>query len=508
MPREIELKLALAPGDAAALRASPALAAAKPSEEDLLAIYFDTPRRELAQAHMALRLRRHGKSWVQTLKAGRSGAGGVHDRSEWEFERPGPSIDLSLFAETPLASLPDAAGLHERLAEVFRVESRRTTWRLEPVAGTRLEAVLDQGRVAAKGRTEEISEVEVEALEGDPAAAFDLVARLLETVTLRPSAVTKAERGYRLAQRRRWAPAKAGDVALDAGLTLPAAARAVVSAGLEQLQANETGLIETADPEFVHQARVALRRMRSALRIFREAIGPERAQAWLDQLGELGTALGVARDWDVLATQTLPPALAAFGDEKVRRQVAGRAARRRRRERELAREAIRSRRYAAVVLDLSRWIALEEPIAPATEAESLPGFAARVVRKRHKRLIADAAHLESLGPAERHKVRIDAKRLRYGVDALASLFPAKRVERYLEALAGLQDALGHGNDAVAAGRLMAELDPPEPLAAFARGWFAAKAAGDPMVYRVLLDGLERAPRFWRRAKTRSANTGS
>jgi len=136
-------------------------------------------------------------------------------------------------------------------------------------------------------------------------------------------------------------------------------------------------------------------------------------------------------------------------------------------------------------------------VPPGPETESLPAFAARVVRKRHKRLIADAAHLESLGAAERHKVRIDAKRLRYGVDALASLFPAKRVERYLDALAGLQEALGHGNDAVAAGRLMGELDPPEPLAAFARGWFAASAAGDPMVYKVLLEGLERAPRFWR-----------
>jgi inorganic triphosphatase YgiF len=500
MAREIELKLALAPGDTDALRASPALAAGKPSEEDLLAIYFDTPRRELAQAHMAMRLRRHGKSWVQTLKAGRSGTGGVHDRSEWEFERPGPSVDLSLFGETPLASLPDAAGLHERLAEVFRVESRRTKWQLEPVAGTRLVAVLDQGHVTAKGRTDEICEVEVEALEGDPAAAFDLVARLLETVKLRPSGVTKAERGYRLAQRRRWTAAKSGEVALEAGCTLPAAARVVVAAGLAQLQANETGLLDTGDPEFVHQARVALRRMRSALRMFRDPIGQERAQAWRDELGDLGNHLGAARDWDVLGTQTLPPVLAAVGDEKVRRQVMRRVAHRRRREREGAREAIRSRRYAAVVLELSRWIALEEAAPAVADAESLPDFATRVLRKRHKRLLADAAHLESLGAAERHKVRIDAKRLRYGVDALASLYPGKRVESYLDTLAALQDALGHGNDAVAAGRLVAELDPPEPLAAFARGWFAANAAGDPMVYKVLLEGLERAPRFWRHAK--------
>jgi CHAD domain-containing protein len=239
--------------------------------------------------------------------------------------------------------------------------------------------------------------------------------------------------------------------------------------------------------------------MRSALGIFRDPIGRERAQAWRDELGDLGNHLGAARDWDVLGTQTLPPVLAAFGDEKVRRQMVQRVAHRRRREREGAREAIRSRRYAAVVLELSRWIALEEPAPPGAEAVSLPEFAARVVRKRHKQLLADAASLESLAAPERHKVRIDAKRLRYGIDALASLFPGKRVENYLDALAELQDALGHGNDAVAAGRLVAELDPPEPLAAFARGWFAANAAGDPMVYKVLLEGLESAPRFWRHA---------
>jgi len=289
-------------------------------------------------------------------------------------------------------------------------------------------------------------------------------------------------------------------VAIYPGRTLAEAARAVAAAGLAQLQANEAGLLETGDPEFVHQARVALRRSRSALRIFREPIGLERAQAWRNELGDLGNHLGAARDWDVLGTQTLPPVLAAFGDENLRRQMMLRVAQRRRREREGAREAIRSRRYAAVVLELSRWITLEAPVPSAAGAESLPDFAARVVRKRHKRLLDDAARLESLGAAERHNVRIDAKRLRYGVDALASLFPGKRVESYLDALAALQDALGHGNDAVAAGRLVAELDPPEPLAAFARGWFAANAAGDPMVYKVLRESLESAPRFWRHAK--------
>jgi CHAD domain-containing protein len=217
-------------------------------------------------------------------------------------------------------------------------------------------------------------------------------------------------------------------------------------------------------------------------------------------LGELGTVLGTARDWDVLGTETLPRALAAYGDPKVRRTVLAAVTRRRRAERESARAAIRSRASAAVILELARWLPLEEE-APGADAAagSLLDFAVKRIRKRHKLLLADAANLEKLTLAERHQVRIDTKRLRYKVDALASLFPEKRLERYLEVLGGLQDALGHANDATTAGRLLAELDPPEPFAAFARGWFAAQAAGDPMVFGLLRDNLADAPRFWRHA---------
>ena len=499
MAREIELKLALAPGDEAALRAAPALAAATPSQADMLALYFDTPARELARARMALRLRRRGKAWVQCLKAAPDGVGGLHARFEWEYERPGPSIDLSLFGETPLASLEDAGALHERLGEVFRVESRRTTWALETPEGARVEAVLDQGRVAARNRSEPICEVEIESLEGDPAATFEIAGRLLESVALRPTGVTKAERGYRLAQGRKAEPVKATPIVLEPGLATLAAARAVIRAGLEQLQANEEGVLASAHPEFVHQARVALRRMRSALRIFREPIGVERAQAWRDQLGALGVPLGAARDWDVLGTETLPPVLAAFGDENVRRRLLSRASRRRARERDAARNAIRSRAYGAVALDLTRWLAFDEPAAQAATAEPLAGFAARVIRKRHKRLVADAARLERLTMDQRHQLRIDTKRLRYGVDAVASIFPSKRVERYLDVLVALQDTLGASNDAVTAGRLLAELEPPAEFATFAKGWFAAQAAGDPLVHEVLLESLAETPRFWRRS---------
>ncbi|HEY4999648.1 MAG TPA: CHAD domain-containing protein [Usitatibacter sp.] len=496
---EIELKLAIEPSRRREFLRSPMLAGVPSTRMRLANIYFDTPECALRHGQMALRLRRGGRRWVQTLKAGHSGAGGLHAREEWEFDRPGPHLDLALFAETPLARIDEPATLHERLRPVFEVNFTRTAWRLEPAPGCRLEVALDAGSVTSGAGREEISEVEIECLEGDPAHAFALAARLIDDHGLRPSAISKAERGYRLFDGAPLAPAKARAPHLDAAMTPLAAARAAVRAGLEQLQANEEGLIARDDPEFVHQARVALRRVRSALRTFRDAIGRDRADPLRRNLGEVASALGVARDWDVFATQGLPSATKAYGDPAIARSLRARAWRHRARHREGARAALRSTRYAHAILDLALWLAQPEDGAPREDAVPLAGLASSFVRKGHKRLAAGARRLAELSVEERHKLRIDTKRQRYCVDTVAALFKPRPVRAYLAAVEVLQDALGSQNDATTAMRLLAELSPPEPFAAFARGWFSARAAGDPASFGAFVALLSGAPRFWKKA---------
>ena len=493
---EVELKFALLPEAVQRFKRAPALAQSAPRRVPILSLYFDTRDRELAANEMALRLRRSNGRWVQGLKGGRSGTGGMHSREEWEFERRDCSIDLALFAATPLAQLPEPEGLHTRLAEVFRVEVVRTKWIVEPAPEVRLEVALDEGRVRRGDRHATLCEVEIELLAGPAPAVFDFAAGLIDDLPLRPSPVTKAQRGYRLLERSRLQPVKAAPITLDRAMTPLAAARTVIGAALAQLQANEEGVLVTFDPEFVHQARVALRRMRSALRMFEEAVDAERTRTWRAALAGIAGALGVARDWEVFATESLPHVLEAFGDDKVRRQMARKARRRRRIEREAARTAFLSPEYAKVVLDLARWLSVDaaspalDPVAPLT------AMALKVIRKRHKRLLADAARIRSLSVEERHRVRIDAKRLRYSVDALASLFKPKRVQRYVDVLGALQDALGNANDAATASRLIGELEPPQALASFASGWFSALARGDPVVFDVLVESLGETPRFW------------
>jgi len=496
---EIELKFDLAPEARARFAAAAPLAGASPHRTRMRSLYFDTPEGALASRKMALRLRREGRRWVQTLKAGAGGAGALHEREEWEHSRPGPTLDLSLLGETPLARLHDAPRIGARLAPIFEVNFTRTAWTLAPEPGSRLEVALDTGQVASGERTTPICEVEIECLEGDPGRAFDLASRLMQEVGLHPSAVSKAARGYRLARGEAPRPVKAGKVALDPAMSPVEAARLIVGAGIAQLQANEEGLLASSDPEFVHQARVAIRRTRSALRMFRREIGTARADAWHDALGEIGRAMGAARDWDVFATQTLPAALEAFADASLSRSLRARVAHRRRVERDKAREALRSSRLSAVLLELTRWLAHADRDEPAlAPAETLEQFAERVIRKRHKRLLSGALLIESMTPEERHRVRVDAKRLRYGLDSLASLFKPRPLATFAPSVESLQEALGECNDASTALRLLAEMQIPAPFAAFARGWFAARERGDPAALEPLVAELARHRRSWLR----------
>jgi triphosphatase len=490
---EVELKFLIDPRDHEALARCAVLAGVKPERVPIHTTYFDTADGELAARGLALRLRRAGERWIEGLKAGESGTGGLHARREWEHERADPGIDLALYAQTPLAGLHDAARLHERLAPVFRVVMTRTAWRVDG-DGSRLEVALDVGEVQARGRSEPVSEVEIECVEGEPGAVFDLAARMLGEVRLRPSAVSKAQRGWRLYRAEGPVPVKARPAGVRHDATPSAAARQVIAAGLAQLQANEEGLLGTTDPEFVHQARIALRRLRAALRIFRDTIGAERARAWRDELGDIARALGLSRDWDVFATETLPPVLSVYGDASLARALRRQVERHRARARRQAREALRSPRYAHAILELARW--LSQAGDPAMPQRQLRKFAARVLRKRHDRLLDQAAEPAALTLEERHRLRIEAKRLRYGTDALASLFEPRRATRYLDALSRLQDALGRSNDAATAMRLLQALDPPEPLAGYARGVFAVRARSDPALLRGLTARL-RAARPWR-----------
>jgi triphosphatase len=136
------------------------------------------------------------------------------------------------------------------------------------------------------------------------------------------------------------------------------------------------------------------------------------------------------------------------------------------------------------MLAFAKWLA--SPVAAdGAGGAGLSSFAERTLRKRHARWVGSAQDLGAMTDAERHRVRIGAKRLRYVAEGFASLYRKKRMDRYLHALSKLQDDLGRANDARVAERLLGELAAPAPFTAFARGWLAAET-------RSSLENLARA----------------
>ena len=493
---EIELKFELAVEACNALALAPALAGTRASRDKLLAVYFDTPARDLAKHRMALRLRRTNNRWHQALKAGASGTGGLHARDEWEMAARGAELDLSRFSSTPLAKLPGARTLHRRLAEAFRVEVERTKWRLTPQPGSSVEVALDVGAVSSGERRESILEVEIESIGGEAMAVFDVAERLLETVPMRPSIVSKAQRGLRLADGEAPRPVKARAPRLEAAMTPGEAARKVIGAALFQLQGNEDGVLACEDPEFVHQMRVALRRLRAALRVFRAEVGRKRARRLNGALRSVARTAGIARDWDVFETETLPHLMQHLGEEQEGREAGPQVHARRAEARETLRVALRSPAHARVVLSLARWLA--GPPAGG-EPQPLAVFAARAAARQHRKLARRAEGLDPFDSPRRHKLRIQAKRLRYALDTFEGLFPPRQARAYLDALSDLQDDLGAANDAhVAAALLDSLVLDPEP-ARRARGHLAAVEHERAARLDAHLEAILGARRFWEAA---------
>ncbi len=251
----------------------------------------------------------------------------------------------------------------------------------------------------------------------------------------------------------RAAPVKARAAALAADRSVNDAFKAVLWANLAHLQANERGMLEGRDPEYLHQMRVALRRMRAAFSVF-APLFPEAVTAPLvAELKWLAGALGPARDWDVFVTETLPAIAADSGEHAQLGALGKRCARLRRAAHRRAHGAVASKRHQRLMLSLAGWLAAEawltrmDEAARARLAGPARGFAGVVLEKRYAQVRKRGRKLAQLDASELHRLRIAVKKFRYATDFFAGLYRARRVREMRERLVRLQNILGAMNDA-------------------------------------------------------------
>lgn len=529
--REVELKLELARGGQQKLKGAPApegFAAERAATRALRSIYFDTPDRALRKAKWSLRVRRVGRKWVQTVKAGTGVTGGMSRPREAEVEVAGPAPDLTLILEPlmreGLWQLIDG----QPLAPVFETAMRRTIRMFTRESdGSTIEMALDAGEIVAGERQQPLFEAELELKSGDPAALFELAGRLPALACARFSRLSKAGRGYLLAagERADTGPVNATEASLAADTALAPAFRAILLSCMDQIAGNRDTVLDSDDPEGPHQLRVGLRRLRSALKVHHRLLDPEIRKELDAAARDLALAVGELRDLDVLVEEIVEPAMAVarLGPDAgllddaglVRRVEAARLA---------ARKSLRDQLSGPAVNELLfRLGALahgtgwredgEQPAATTTVGT----FAVDALEKRWKSASRLAARMDELTLEERHDLRKELKKLRYAVEFFRSAFPARKVKPFLARLKTLQDVFGYLNDVVMAGKLagmVAAVDAKPPVgpqvgpkvgprvetalaAGFVLGWHEARAAHAFENARTLWDETKRARRFWR-----------
>ena len=504
---EIELKLLLAPSDLRSLAANPQVRAlTRVAHRSVLlhSVYFDTPAGDLRTRGVALRLRRDRGRWIQTLKGPGEAVAGMHTRGEFEWRVPGEALDLDLLEQTPFAKLFGKRRVRQALSAVFVTEFRRRVIDLVFPGGTEAELCLDEGEIRAGRKASAISEAEIEIVQGDPRVLIDFAIALSESVPFRLGHASKAERAWQLALGQQETPRRTGRPGIDPRAGRRAALAAVMSECLVQMCANSEGVIEARDPEFLHQLRVGLRRLRIALSMLDDAEWPGVREPVLRGIKALSGVLGPARNWDVFVTELLPPIARHCGF----RQVAGlraRAGAQRRRHALGAAQAVASPEFTRLCLRMAAAVAPPAgPIAAGSsdDAQAVRRFAAQMLERRRRKLLQCAPGGGRPSAESLHRVRIAAKKLRYTAEFFASLYPRGKMRRHATALAALQSVLGNANDASVAQRMIeqAAQGGKKPLApelrGLAQGWVAATEARARDAFGEAWKNFEQVKPFW------------
>lgn len=517
MSAEIELKLEMSPDSLARLRRSPAIARyriGRAITRHLSNVYYDTPDLSLSKEGIALRVRTIGRQHLQTVKTSGSSKGAHFERGEWEIAIPEPRPHASALVDTPLAArFPDAAALMV-LKPCVQTTFKRTTWVLADT-DWEIEVSLDDGTVTGGQHSALLCEAELELRRGHPHHLFSLARQLADGITLHIGRRSKAEKGFDLLAGRDIKPSKGGTPPLKRTMPCVRAIRLIADDCLRQLVSNTACFNATCAPEAVHQMRVSMRRLRSAMAIFKPILKGARTAHLKTELKWATTALGEARDLDVFLADIVSPVRAAFPDNGGLIALESEITSRRENAYTKALNAVDSPRFSALVLDLAGWLENGDWQSPdnasARDALKQPvgTFAAKSLMMRARTVMRRGRNFADLDAERRHDVRIEVKKLRYTVDFFSNLWPKKTVKPFARALRAAQESLGTLNDIAVAHALLKDWT-QSPVgqdrdkmrgrafaAGLVAGWHEHSAAGQLSRATVAWKDFSKAVPFWR-----------
>jgi triphosphatase len=478
----MELELRLPPDDAARLPRLPLLAATgKLRGQAVRIVWHDSPDAALTADGLSLAQER-GVWRLERL---------VPNAAPWPPGAPAPIQAQSRTCESLDHAMPPA------VAAVAAFVGRRSGYAIET----------DQGAVTLWAWRGALRAVEHEHpacrlhLSGADAAVRAVALALADVVPVEVPRGTLAAEGLVVARGLALPARQHGGPVVPDGLDVAGTFAFVVGHLTDViLHFAPAAAADSEGPEPVHQMRVAVRRLRSAISIFRRALDcPELAAAASD-LKALGKRLGPTRDWDVFLGETAPDVSAAFPSEPRLTRLLHAAERQRKACHAALRDHLQGPAFRRLGIELA-WLAGARSWHPLAQEDdvpvSVPDFAAMLLDKRLRQLSTAGEEIEALDAGGLHGLRLQAKRARYAAEIFAPLYPPRSALRFVERLGTLQDRLGVMNDRTTAVALLAQLGPKHTFAAgLVLGFIGAGTTKlRPRIMRAW-EKFRKTPGFW------------
>ena len=419
-------------------------------------IYLDTFDWSLLKNRLALRYRLSNGTALYTLKSIGAIQDGIAKRQETEIPLESPVDEPAAIPAKRIRKLVDGILFPRKLLEQIQIRTDRRRYKVVSPEGADIELAFDTSSFSLRGlhqprRTRKLNELEAEILKGPETALGALASLLANQFGYSSSIASKFEAAierFKVAMPSKKPPEKLR-VRLDDRLDF--AVRKILTDQLHRFREQLTGVHRDIDTEFVHQARVATRRMRSALRLFRDAI-PEGAAAHLaGELKWLGGMFGAVRDLDVflLNLSRFKRQIESFPAKK-KQAFANWIERNRRGPLKALCQALESPRYKHFERRILQF--LERPLPSRPRAplamkpvrEVAPWF---ITEKLDAVIAQGRTVLADPKLKQFHLLRIEMKRLRYTCEFLASAYDGG-LDPFIDRTVEIQDCLGELQDTV------------------------------------------------------------
>ena len=452
----------------------------------LQAKYYDTPDRLLAKNYVAIRLRQEGDGWVQTFKAAsknhlqRIEEDIVLGKCEQE-----PELDLSHYQHNQTVQNVLRNILGNEAADLqlqFQTDVQRT-YHVFEFNHSQVEVCLDDGEIRTGKDQAKICEVEFELKQGSAQDLIEFAQTWVDKYQLWLDVRSKAERGNLLAMGKKASAAtKAKSLNLDPSLSAEQALKRVIENSLNHILPNAAAIAGgVAEADHIHQARVGLRRLRSALKHFSNwsaQIDP----TWENELAELFKALGQLRDHDAIQDSVIPLIkqscdfefpLGAEIDSNIAKLFSG-------------------AKTTQLFLSLFSFIYCGD------ESKSkLSKQVTKSLSKLFHKILMDATQFSTLTVEKQHRTRKHIKQLRYCIDFISRLYPEKEVQEFLNKLEPIQEYLGFYNDLFVAEQVFEQQAAEQSQFLFALGWVKAQQPHVAKKANKKLQHLSAKDIFWK-----------